>query len=170
MEFQSLTFRLRLNGGPAAAAQALDDGRYSLSPLKPWFDSLRSGKGPCCSDADGFAVTDPDWESKSGHYPVPIDNEWIDVPDDAVITEPNRAAASAGNLIDDKTAKWTDRGVIANTIAAAQVAEMRCGLRGKITAVLRKADEVNMHFDLNNQIDASDVIVVGTNIRLGCVV
>jgi hypothetical protein len=32
------------------AVQARDDGRYSLSPLKPWFDSLRSGKGPCCSE------------------------------------------------------------------------------------------------------------------------
>ena len=39
-------------------AQARDDGRYSQSPLKPWFDSLKSGKGPCCSDADGFAVSD----------------------------------------------------------------------------------------------------------------
>jgi hypothetical protein len=73
------------------AVQARVDGRYSLSPLKPWFDSLRSGKGPCCSDADRFAVLDPDWESKSGHYRVRVDNEWIDVPDDAVITEPNRA-------------------------------------------------------------------------------
>jgi hypothetical protein len=71
------------------AVQARDDGRYSLSPIKPWFDSLRSGKGPCCSDADGFAVLDPDWESKSGHCRVRIDIEWIDVPDDAVITEPN---------------------------------------------------------------------------------
>ena len=47
------------------AAQARDDGRYSQSPLKPWFDSLKSGKGPCCSDADGFAVSDPDWESRT---------------------------------------------------------------------------------------------------------
>jgi hypothetical protein len=38
------------------AVQARDDGRYTLSPLKPWFDSLKSGKGRCCSDADGFAV------------------------------------------------------------------------------------------------------------------
>jgi len=43
------------------AVQARDDGRYRQSPLKPWFDSLRSGKGLCCSDADGFAVSDPDW-------------------------------------------------------------------------------------------------------------
>src|ERR1700749_1129251 len=68
-----------------------DDGIYANSPLKPWFDSLRSGKGPCCSDADGSAVADPDWESKDGHYRVRIDGEWVDVPDDAVIKEPNRA-------------------------------------------------------------------------------
>ncbi|MBI5318315.1 MAG: hypothetical protein HZB49_02570 [Bradyrhizobium sp.] len=72
-------------------SHARDDGRYANSPLKPWFDSLKSGKGPCCSDADGYAVADPDWESKSGHYRVRIEGEWHDVPEDAVITEPNRA-------------------------------------------------------------------------------
>ena len=46
------------------SGHARDDGRYANSPLKPWFDSLKSGKGPCCSDADGYAVADPDWESK----------------------------------------------------------------------------------------------------------
>jgi hypothetical protein len=61
------------------------------SPLKPWFDSLKSGKGPCCSDADGAVVADVDWESKDGHYRVRLEGQWIDVPDDAVITEPNRA-------------------------------------------------------------------------------
>ena len=66
------------------------DGRYANSPLKQWFDSLKSGKGPCCSDADGSAVSDVDWESKDGHYRVRIDGEWHDVPDEAVITEPNR--------------------------------------------------------------------------------
>lgn len=46
-------------------ARARDpDGRYANSPLKEWFDGLRSGKGPCCSDADGSAVSDVDWESK----------------------------------------------------------------------------------------------------------
>jgi hypothetical protein len=71
--------------------QARDpDGRYANSPLKQWFDSLKSGKGPCCSDADGSAVSDVDWESKAGRYRVRIDGEWHDVPEDAVITEPNR--------------------------------------------------------------------------------
>jgi hypothetical protein len=67
------------------------DGRYANSPLKPWFDQLASGKGLCCSMADGESVADPDWESKDGHYRVRLENRWIDVPDDALITEPNRA-------------------------------------------------------------------------------
>jgi hypothetical protein len=71
---------------------ARDNGQFAgTNPeLKAWFDSLHSGKGPCCSDADGTAVSDVDWESSSGHYRVRLDGEWIDVPDDAVITVPNR--------------------------------------------------------------------------------
>jgi hypothetical protein len=65
------------------------DGRYANSPLKPWFDHLASGKGLCCSMADGETVSDPDWDSKDGHYRVRLDGAWIEVPDDAVITEPN---------------------------------------------------------------------------------
>ena len=69
-------------------ALAHDPGRPDLNN---WFDHLTSGKGLCCSFADGFAVADPDWESRDGHYRVRLGNDWIDVPDDAVITEPNRA-------------------------------------------------------------------------------
>ena len=60
--------------------------------LKAWFESLKSEKGPCCSDADGTAVSNVDWQSANGHYRVRLDGEWIDVPDEAVITEPNRVA------------------------------------------------------------------------------
>jgi hypothetical protein len=66
------------------------DGRFANSPLKPWFEKLSSGKGPCCSDADGSVVLDSDWESKDGHYRVRIRDIWWDVPAEAVITEPNR--------------------------------------------------------------------------------
>jgi hypothetical protein len=78
------------------------DGRYAGSPLKQWFDGLRSGKGPCCSDADGFAISDADWKSNGGRYSVRIPKVgyviegakqemiWMEVPEDAVITEPNR--------------------------------------------------------------------------------
>jgi hypothetical protein len=67
------------------------DGRYANSPLKQWFDNLKSSRGLCCSMADGQSVADPDWDSKDGHYRVRLENNWIDVPDDALITEPNRA-------------------------------------------------------------------------------
>jgi len=74
----------------AAPAFGRDDGRYANSPLKPWFESLESEFGQCCTNADGYIVSDPDWESDRGHYRVRIDGEWVSVPDEAVITEPNR--------------------------------------------------------------------------------
>jgi hypothetical protein len=95
---------------------ARDDGRYAGSPLKPWFDSLKSGKGPCCSDADGSAVSDVDWESKDGHYRVRLDGQWVDVPEDAVITEPNRVG---------RTMVWPLRGYLGVSI--------RCFMPGSMT-------------------------------------
>ena len=65
---------------------ARDDGRFANSPLKPWFDRLASGKGLCCSFADGFSVQDVDWDTQDGHYRVRIYGQWLDVPDDAVVT------------------------------------------------------------------------------------
>lgn len=91
-------------------AHARDAGRYAASSLKPWFDSLRSGKGPCCSDADGYAISDADWDFAGGHYRVriPRSNDpaeanvliWVEVPEEALISEPNRA----GRTI--QTGKW----------------------------------------------------------------
>jgi len=74
------------------AAIARDRGQYAnVDPeIKAWFDKLASKRGPCCSDADGTAVSDVDWESTNGHYRVRLDGQWIDVPDEAVITVPNR--------------------------------------------------------------------------------
>jgi hypothetical protein len=78
----------------AVSVQAHDDGRYANSPLKPWFDGLSSkGGGACCSNADGKVLTDVDWDTKDGHYRVRLDGQWIDVPNDTVITEPIGPAA-----------------------------------------------------------------------------
>lgn len=73
-----------------AVSFAHDDGRYANSELKPWFDSLKSQNGPCCSFADGKKIEDVDWDTKDGHYRVHLDGKWIDVPDKAVVHEPNR--------------------------------------------------------------------------------
>lgn len=73
------------------SAEARDDGRYANSPLKGWFEGLHSkGGGPCCADADGTALDDVDWDTQDGHYRVRLLGDWIEVPDDTVITEPNR--------------------------------------------------------------------------------
>jgi hypothetical protein len=69
---------------------ARDDGRFADSPLKPWFDKLASGKGLCCSFADGVRVEDVDWDSQGGSYRVRINGQWVVVPDTAVVTEPNK--------------------------------------------------------------------------------
>lgn len=76
-----------------AQAAAHDPKRPELNK---WFDDLRSGKGPCCSEIDGSTLLDQDWESHDGHYRVrvPIAKGdasmiWVDVPDDAVVKEPN---------------------------------------------------------------------------------
>jgi hypothetical protein len=85
LDFQALSV-----GGRRIVALARDDGRYANSPLKSWFDRLASGNGLCCSFADGFRVDDVDWDTQDSHYRVRLNGEWIVVPDDAVVTEPNK--------------------------------------------------------------------------------
>lgn len=102
---------------PSMHARDLD-GRYAAQnpELHQWFEGLRSGKGLCCSDADGNAVSDVDWETSGGHYRVRIDGEWVDVPDEAVITEPNRIG---------RAMVWPIRGYLGVSI--------RCFMPGSMT-------------------------------------
>jgi hypothetical protein len=114
----------------APLGHARDRGQFvnTNADLKAWFDGLRSGKGPCCSDADGSAISDSDWESKDGHYRVRIprygyrlDGQqqelvWVDVPEEAVISEPNRVG---------RTMVWPIYGYMGVTI--------RCFMPGSMT-------------------------------------
>jgi len=114
----------------APLVHARDRGQFvnTSAELKAWFDGLRSGKGPCCSDADGSAISDSDWESKDGHYRVRvprlgyvIDGQqqelvWVDVPEEAVISEPNRVG---------RTMVWPIYGYMGVTI--------RCFMPGSMT-------------------------------------
>jgi hypothetical protein len=109
---------------------ARDRGQFANSnpEIKSWFESLHSGKGPCCSDADGTAISDADWESRDGHYRVHIPRYgyliggqqqelvWVDVPEEAVITEPNRVG---------RTMVWPIYGYLGLTI--------RCFMPGSMT-------------------------------------
>ncbi len=88
----TIGFAALLAGLASDLGHARDRGQFANSnpEIRAWFEGLKSGKGPCCSDADGSAVSDVDWQSGNGHYRVRLDGEWVDVPDNAVITEPNR--------------------------------------------------------------------------------
>lgn len=75
------------------------DGRYANSAYSAWFNGLQSGKGPCCSFADGRSISDVDWDTKEIaepdgekklHYRVRVDGNWIVVPENALVTVPNR--------------------------------------------------------------------------------
>jgi hypothetical protein len=60
------------------------------APPAAWWNNLASGKGLCCSFADGFKVENVDWDTQDGRYRVRLHGEWIVVPDTALVTEPNR--------------------------------------------------------------------------------
>lgn len=55
------------------AAHAHDHNRPELNH---WFESLKSGKGPCCSHTDGIAVANRDWDSKDSGYRVRLYGQW----------------------------------------------------------------------------------------------
>jgi hypothetical protein len=114
----TIGFAVLLTGLASQLGYTRDRGQFaSKSPeLKAWFESLKSGKGPCCSDADGTAISDADWESRGGRYRVRIEGEWVDVPEEAVITEPNRVG---------RTMVWPIRGYLGLTI--------RCFMPGSMT-------------------------------------
>ena len=87
---------LKLSGSFIAHWHALQirdvEGKYDNSPLKSWFENLRSaGKELCCSVADGHPVADEDWRIVNEHYQVRIGDEWVTVPDQALVKEQNRA-------------------------------------------------------------------------------
>jgi hypothetical protein len=83
----------------SSVAHARDlDGHYAQQDpaMHAWFDLLASGKGMCCSFADGVSLEDVDWDNlgtaddiNSG-YRVNIKGEWIEVPKSALVTEPNK--------------------------------------------------------------------------------
>ncbi len=70
--------------------------------LDGWYQGLKTKLGPCCDGPgkDATYLADKDWETKDGHYRVYIEGEWIDVPDNAVLNEPN---------LDGRTLVWTYR-------------------------------------------------------------
>ncbi len=91
MKILSVILMLVMSTLAAMVGRAIGhDKHYALSKeMHNWFQGLQSKIGPCCADADGSVIQDADWESHDNHYRVRIEGNWINVPDEAVIKQPN---------------------------------------------------------------------------------
>jgi hypothetical protein len=78
--------------GAVPTAYGRDDGQYAdMKPeIKAWFNQLASGKGLCCSFADGVSIPDVDWDTQDSRYRVRLHGEWILVPEAALVSQPNK--------------------------------------------------------------------------------
>jgi len=64
----------------------------------------------------------------------------------------------------DENGQWTHRGIGISLVAAAQVMEMRCGLKGQMDAAIAKDASLGIVVDPNEKQDHSDIILVATAI------
>ena len=68
-----------------SAAFAFDNGQYdNVSPdIRAWFKSVMAPNGvPCCDISDGHRT---DYDVRKGAYWVPIEGQWMEVPERAII-------------------------------------------------------------------------------------
>jgi hypothetical protein len=78
-----------------SVARAIDTGQFENVPddVRAWFKSVRSPSGvPCCDIADGHRTA---YDVRSGSYWVPIEGEWMQVPERAVIRDGNNPIGEA---------------------------------------------------------------------------
>jgi hypothetical protein len=79
------TLLLALTTVLAGAALAFDNGQYNdVSPeIRTWFRNILAPNGvPCCDISDGHLT---EYDVRNGAYWVPIEGEWMLVPERAVI-------------------------------------------------------------------------------------
>jgi hypothetical protein len=67
-----------------ANVKARDDGQYTNSPNKSWFQSLKipGTQSSCCDLSDCHTV---DYDIKGDHYRAFVEGEWVDIPNDKVL-------------------------------------------------------------------------------------
>ena len=69
------------------AAFAFDNGQYDHVPpdIRAWFKSVIAPNGvPCCDISDGHRT---DYDVRAGSYWVPIEGQWMEVPERAIIRD-----------------------------------------------------------------------------------
>ncbi|WP_167770998.1 hypothetical protein [Bradyrhizobium niftali] len=70
-----------------SAAFAFDNGQYDhvLPDIRAWFKSVIAPNGvPCCDISDGHRT---DYDVRNGAYWVPIEGQWMAVPERAIIRD-----------------------------------------------------------------------------------
>jgi hypothetical protein len=73
--------------GVAGTALAFDNGQYENVPadIRAWFKGVIAPNGvPCCDISDGHAT---EYDFRAGAYWVPIEGQWMQVPEHAVIRD-----------------------------------------------------------------------------------
>ena len=83
----------------AAPLHAIDRGQFDNVPddVRAWFRSVIAPNGvPCCDESDGHRTA---YDMRDGAYWVPIEGEWMRVPERAVIRD-------AGNPVGDAVVWW----------------------------------------------------------------
>jgi hypothetical protein len=71
----------------AGAALAFDNGQYENVPpdIRAWFKGVIAPNGvPCCDIADGHRT---EYDFREGAYWVPIESQWLAVPERAIIRD-----------------------------------------------------------------------------------
>ncbi len=58
--------------------------------LADWYMSLHAKGGAWCCDGKDAETVD-EWKTADGHYSARVGDEWVAIPDDAVVEGPNRA-------------------------------------------------------------------------------
>jgi hypothetical protein len=80
-----LGFVLAASAALTSAAFAFDNGQYNDVPpdIRAWFRNVLAPNGvPCCDISDGHRT---EYDVRNGAYWVPIDGEWMLVPERAII-------------------------------------------------------------------------------------
>jgi hypothetical protein len=83
----------------ASAALAFDNGQYENVPadIRAWFKSVMAPNGvPCCDISDGHRTT---YDVRQGGYWVPIEGEWMMVPERAIIRDRGNPVGECGTCI-----------------------------------------------------------------------
>jgi hypothetical protein len=59
--------------------------------IRRWIEGLTDKQGrSCCASADGYRPSEVEYDTEHNHYTALVNGRWIDIPNEAVLTVPNK--------------------------------------------------------------------------------